>query len=684
MTWLALTLALAAVDPPPSTKERCETLRENAKFAVHFERVELAKLVQTVSDATCKTFLVSEGLKGSISLVGPENTKLTLNGEQFYAAFLAALDANGFTVLQQGRLYRIIEKARARQLPVPLTLPGTPFPQRDEVISRVFRLAHAELEPTRQVLSNLVTPGGDLLPMPPDLLMVTDVVANLERLEKVMAMLDSPRALEVTRLVPVKHAEATEIADKLTRLLVSKAPQRPQDVMQAVADERTNRVLLVGTDAQVSRAETLLHQLDVPVVGDGRARVYRLKHADAKEVAQALEGLATQTKGKAQAGPGAAPAVVGDVKVTVNEALNALVIVASSADYRSLAEVITELDVPVRQVLIETVIMEVNVERDRQLGVSMHTVAGTADMPIVLGSQPAGAPSSLTLKSLAASSGFVGGIQGPVLTQVSKLIGLDIPAFGIAIQALQSDSDVNVMSTPYILTTDNKEAEISVGQRIPFQQGTSPAQLQQLLSSGNAAAASTLSSFGSSVTRERVELKLNVKPHIGDGDHVRLDVQQTLEEIAGENSLGPITSTRAQKATVVARDAQTLVLGGLMQERVIESASKTPLLGDIPVIGNLFRRTAAKKTKVNLLVFLTPHIIRDVKDIDRLVEKRLAERRALLDYFYAGSRVSEPPQDLGRRRGPLSTFFHATELAEKQAKHGEAVLPGDAVVVPVE
>lgn len=684
MRALALSSLLLATAATAEPKESCEAVRRDARFNVYFERVELTKLAQTVSDATCRSFIVGDNVKGTISLVGPENGKVKLDAEQFYSAFLAALDANGFTIYRQGRFYRIIEKQRARQHPVPLLEPNSAFPAADEVVTRVFRIQNAELEPLRAVISQLVTPGGDVLPAPPDGLIITDVVANLQRLESLLTKLDVPKVAESTRLLPVRHADAADVADKVTRLFTQKPGAKPADALTVATDERTNRLLVAGTPAVLDRVAALVEQLDVEVPGDGRARVYRLKNADAKEVVSALEGM---TQGGRSGKPGAPPlpgagVTTGEVRITANESLNALVIVASAGDYRTLVDVIEQLDVPMRQVFIETVIMEVNLERDAKLGVSFHGVAGSAENPVVFGSQPEGAPSSLSLKSLASVSGLLAGVQGPVLTQVSKVLGFDVSSFGIVLQAMQLSSDVNVLSTPHILTTDNKEAEITVGQRIPFQSGVNPALLQSLLTSGNASTASTLSTYGGTVTRERVELKLTVKPHIGDGDDVRLEINQQAEEIAGSNSLGPITSTRGQKTAVVAKDDETLVLGGIMQDREIDSVAKTPLLGDLPVLGHLFRNTSKKKTKVNLLVFLTPHIIRDARDFKRLVDRKMEERQRLLEQFYGEAPGLEGAVDFSRKPGPLAAVQRALKREASRPENGGDGEPGDRILSP--
>lgn len=671
--------ALLASPVGAEPKESCEAVRKTARFSVHFERVELAKLVQTVSDATCKAFIVGDNVKGAISLVGPENGTVSLDAEQFYAAFLAALDGNGLAAYRQGRFMRIVEKARARQA-VPLLLEGAPFPAPEEVVTRIFRLKSAELEPVRAVLSQLLMPGGDLLAAPPDLLIATDTVASLQRLEPLLAQLDVPRAAELIRLVPVRHADSADLADKITRLLAPKPGAKASDAFTVTSDERTNRLLVVAPQAQLDRILSLVEQLDVEVPGDGRARVYRLKNADAKEVAAALEGLTQGSRGKAA--PGGSPGMVsGEARVTPNEALNALVIVASAGDYRSLVEVIEQLDAPVRQVFIETVIMEVNLQRDATTGVSFHGVAGTADTPVLFGSQPQGAISSLSLEGLSLGSGLLAGIQGPVLTQVSKVLGFDIAQFGVVLQALQLSSDVNVLSTPHIVATDNREAEISVGQRIPFQSGANPAAVQSLLTSGNSATANAVSAFGN-VTREKVELKLTVKPHIGEGDNIRLEINQSAEEVAGENKLGPITSTRSQKTQVVARDEETVVLGGIMQDREIESVSKTPFLGDIPLLGALFRWSSKKKTKVNLLVFLTPHIIRDASDFRRVLDRKMSERRKIMEQFYGDTPEYEAAIDFARKSGPLAKMAQALARERARPENGGEGNPGDAVIAP--
>lgn len=674
---LCLTLTVIPAIAHAEPRAGCAELRKTARFTVYFERVDLEKLVQTVSDATCRSFLLGENVKGKISIIGPENGKLMLDADQFYGAFLAALDVNGFTAVTQGRFTRIIEKPRARQFPVPVIQDGEAFPAPNEVVTRVFRLRHAEAESLRAPIAAFVSQGGEVLPVPPDVLIVTDLVSNLQRIGKLLETLDVQKtSTDATKLVTVKHAAADELLDKVTRALAPR-PGVKAETLTSLADDRTNRLLFSGPPALVDRALTLVEQLDLDVPGDSRARVYRLKNADAKELATTLEAMTSGARQKGGPQPGVA---TGDVRISVNEALNALLIVSSAGDYRALAEVIDQLDQPVRQVFIETVIMEVNLQRDSQFGLSMHGVAGTAETPFVFGSQPEDAPTSLSLKSLAASTGLLAGLQGPALTQVSKVLGIDLSSFGFALQASQSNSDVNILSTPHILTADNKEAEIAVGQRVPFQLGVNQTQLAAALTSGNTTAANALTG---SISREKVELKLTVKPHIGAGEDIRMEVNQSAEELAGRSSsAGPITSTRSQKTTVVAKNEETIVLGGIMQDRELEQVSKVPVLGDIPLIGQLFRRTAKTKTKVNLLVFLTPHIIYDTNDFKRLVERKMAERKSLIEQFYGERGEVERSIDFGRKPGPVAALARAITREQARPENGGQGGPGDTRVEP--
>jgi len=677
-----------AIKPVPA----CETFGKGKRFNVYFQHVDVEKLIQTVADATCRTFIVPDSIKGKISIIGPDEGHGEIDAEQFYTAFLASLDANGLTVVHSGSFFRIIDKARAGKSPIEtLVEPGEVHRTKEEMVTRVFQLRNADLEPVRAVVTQLLSPGAELAPFPPDTLIVTEVDSNLERIERLLARLDVAPSDQL-QVIPIKFASVQEVSDKIQRILdKSRTPGAKSPVGPLVVpDERTNKLIVVSNSATVERVLQVVAQLDVPLPGDGQVSVYPLKNAEAKEIATTLEPLLQGGRGKTPAAPGivpTAPLFTGEVKVAASEATNGLVVVANPADYRNLVRLIEQLDLPRKQIFIEAAILEIDVERDSDFGISFHDVASVhtdqGTVPVVLGTNFPGQPSSLSLTNLLSANGALAGVQGPILKDLSSQLGVNIPQFGLILHALQQSSDVNVISTPHLLAMDNKEATIHVGQKVPFQTGYAPAALQQAASSGVSPTVNSLSQLYAPITRENVELKLTVKPHVGDGDEVRLEIDEQTEEIASiDKVLGPTTSTRGTKTTIVGQDHRTIVLGGIMQDRIVESASKTPFLGDIPLLGNLFRATTKKKVKVNLLLFLTPHIIRNRGDFEAISERKKLERQKLLEEFWGERGTGEPPVDFSHKLGPLASITVAIRTEENRPENGGRGNPGEHVVAP--
>jgi len=693
-----------AIEPVPA----CEA-RKDRRFNVLFERVDIEKMIQTMADVTCRTFIVPDTVKGKISIIGPDEGKGKIDAERLYSAFLAALDANGLTVLKSGEFVRIIEKSRANKSAVETVVDSNEVHQtNEEMVTRLFQFRNAELEPMRAALAQLISPGAEMVPFPPDTLIVTEVGSNLQRIEKIVAQLDVAPADQL-RVIQVKFASVQDVADKIQRILdksrgAGAKPPGPSPFV--VADERTNKLIVLSNPGTVDRILQLLADLDVPLPGEGQVSVYLLKNAEAKEVVTALEPLLQGARPKQPAPPNVPPSApaaqppaplpggqmaaamfTGEVKVSASEATNGLVVVANPADYRSVVRIIEQLDTPRRQVFIEAAILEVDVERDSDFGVSFHDVAtvntSQGSVPILLGTSYPGQPNSLSLSNLLSANGALAGVQGPILRDLSSQLGVNIPQFGIILHALQQSSDVNVISTPHLLVMDNKEAEIHVGQKVPFQTGYAPAALQQAQASGVNTSVNNLSQLYAPITRENVELKLIVKPHVGEGDEVRLDIDEQTEEIVSTDKvLGPTTSTRGTKTTIVGQDHRTIVLGGIMEDRVLESVSKTPILGDIPLLGYLFRSTTKKKFKTNLLLFLTPHIIRSRADFEAISERKTRERQKLLEEFWGERGVGQPPIDFGHKRGPMAAMTAAIRREENRPENGGGGNPGEHVVRP--
>ncbi|MFY0569399.1 type II secretion system secretin GspD [Archangium lansingense] len=728
----------------------CEEVRRRARYGIYFDKVDIEKLVQTVSDATCRTFILPENVRGKISIIGPENGRVEVDADQFYAAFLAALDANGLSVYQHGRFLKIVDKRAAKQNPIPtLVDPDATYTTNEQMITKLFRIKNVEVEPLRGVLQQLVSKDGDTIPYPPDTIIVNDVGSNVHRLERIVNQLDTRAASDEVRIIQVQYATAQDVAATVQKLFEQKGgagrpgasrpgapsvmpPGGPDAVpmpgpegssgaggpvtfSQIIPDERTNKLIVVASPAAFERIQSMVRELDIPTAGTERINVYPLENANAEEIASTLQTLSQGTTGRPRApiptqapgmprpgstGGGSAELFAGEVKISADKGTNSLVIIASQSDYRSLVRVIRELDKARRQVFVEAVIMEVNLDRNNEFGLSLHsgyqvgTPLGTGSGIIGTKYTTQGLPPSFSLANLASFGGFLAGLQGPVIPELKNL-GIDIPAFGVVLHAFQQSSDVNVLSTPHILTSDNEEAEITVGQNVPFQSGFSPSSLGTGLgTAGGATGGLTPSLLGSlgglgslyaPITRQNVELKLTVKPQINESDFIRMTITEQTEEIASTDPvLGPTTSKRSAKTTVVAKDQETVVIGGIMQERTIESVAKVPILGDVPLLGHLFRQTNRRKTKTNLLLFLTPHIIRDQSDFRRIFERKMAERQQFVEQFYGQVAGYDVPVDFSRKNGPLGRMRRVVHTESQKLENGGPGQPGERVLRPAD
>jgi general secretion pathway protein D len=737
-------------DQGPRRTPTCEEARRNARYGIYFDKVEIEKLVQTVADATCRTFILPENVRGKISIIGPENGRVEVSADAFYSAFLAALDANGLSVYQHGRFLKVVDKRSAKQNPIPTIIDeGQPYTTNEQMVTKLFRIKNVEVEPLRGVLQQLVSKDGDTIPYPPDTIIVNDVGSNIHRLERIINQLDSRAASDELRVIQVQYAAAQDVATTVQRLFEAKGArpgQRPGGfqnnvspgaspgemaavqaaqggqegsggpvtLSQIIPDERTNKLIIVASPAAFDRIQELVAQLDIPTTSGGRINVYNLEHANAEELAATLQSLAQGTANRPrtpmpQPPPGmprgggatqAAELFSGEVKISADKGTNSLVIVASAADYKNIIQVIQQLDTPRRQVFVEAVIMEVNLDRNSDFGVNLHSgfslKTSEGAVPGLIGTNNTGngLPPSLSLGSLAQFGGFLAGLQGPVIPALEKL-GLDIPAFGVVLHAMQQSSDVNVLSTPHILTSDNEEAEITVGQNVPFQSGFSPSSLGSAVSgvaggqAGGGLGTSILGQLGglgslyAPITRQNVELKLTVKPQINESDYIRLVITEQTEEIASSDPvLGPTTSRRSAKTTVIAKDQETVVLGGIMQDRTIESVSKVPVLGDIPILGHLFRETTRRKTKTNLLLFLTPYIIRGPEDFRVIFERKMKERQQFVEQFYGQVPGYDVAVDFSRKPGPLSRMNQAVMKERQRAENGGPGMPGERLIAP--
>jgi len=718
------------------------------KFLLAFNKTDILDMLEQASRWTCRNFIYSEDLaKGKITLL----SKTAVTADEAYAAFLAALASNNIAVYQTGRYWKLIRTADAKKAPIPTYTTDGETPGTEQPITKIIRLHYADADQVRGIIGNFISPqGADIQSLPPDTLIITDLGINIRRVERLIDTIDRAGAGEMVKLVQIRYAAAKDIADKINQIfaqggagggkgrrtvLSSSAATRPapppapgavpgaapgggsaveMNVTKVIPDDRTNKLIIIADEKSFERIMELVQQLDVPTAEEGGIHVVFLKNANAEDLATTLSNLAQGKSGKgsgpaspvaipgqpAMARPVAASGTsataelfTGEVKITADKAQNALVIQASGADIVTVRRLIDKLDRPRRQVFVEAVLMEVNLRNDTQFGVGAHgavpvsTKDGTAFIPI--GVSPGristlGAFSNLT--NLISLGGFLTGYSGPVSASLKDL-GLNIPSIGVMVQALQSNSDVNVLSTPHLLASDNEESEITVGQNVPFQSGYAPSGLTSLLGGTTGANNSSLANLGSisnfiaPIQRQPVELRLKIKPQISAGDNVRLIIDEQTEEIVDKDpQLGPTTAKRSIKTQVVAKDQSTIVIGGLIQERNVRSVKKVPFLGSLPLVGWLFRDTSTTKTKTNLLLFLTPYIIRDEEDYRRIYEKKRKEQQEFIEQFYGRREGYEVGIDFNRKTGPYSRLRRDVAEETGRPENGGSGGPGEKVI----
>jgi general secretion pathway protein D len=690
-----LLVAALSVAPAPVEPVDHKEVGRNAKTVLmSFDKRDLAEVIQFVSQFTQRNFILPERLSGKITIL----SNVPIPADEVWNVFLAALDANNWAVYPVGRYWKLVEKKQSSRAGISTYLEsGQEVPATEQMVTKLFKLGFVEAEQMRSVLAQFTSRDSDLQIVPPDTLILSDLGLNMRRLEKLIEQLDQPGGSQEIHIVAVQHAGAQDLAQKLSEILQAQVGSKLGPPAAAavggrgaklIADERTNKLVVIAGDKSFQSVLDLVRQLDIPT-GDGGVHVYYLENAKAEDVASTLQSFAQGLSGKRRAAaPPSAPAPSGtptadlfngDVKVTADKNTNSLVVIASQADYRNVVKLIERLDIARRQVFVEAVIMEVNLEDDTDLGASLHggtqsnvsfgntTGTGTA----VLGTALGGLSSLGGVSSLASLNGFLAGIQGPPIT----VSGVSIPAFGVLLQALQSSSNVNVISTPHLIMTDNTEGEITVGQNVPFQAAFAPPGVNN---SSTSPIVSSLGSLYAPIQRQNVELKLHIKAQINQGDFVRLEVDEQTEEIASvDKTLGPTTSKRSAKTTVVARDQESVVIGGLIQERLTRSVSKVPVLGSLPLLGWLFRNESTKKQKTNLLLFLTPYIIRDQSDVRRIFERKMAEREEFVGRFYNGDAEQRRFIDYDHKPGPLARLRRGVAEELSKVENGGAGIQGE-------
>ncbi len=618
---------------------------KDKKVTFNFVDVDLSAITKFISEITGKNFIFDEKVKGKITIIAPSK----LSVQDAYSLFTSVLELKGFTIVPSGvAVYKIVPAIEAKQRGMQISTGRVPV--NESYTARLIPIKYISSDDALRFLQPIVSKDGHISAFGPgNLLLVIDSGLNLEKVRSILEVIDQPLLREEPEIVLLKYASAEVIA-RILNEGISYGKSRPgsgqvakSEEVKVVPDQRLNAVVIFGDKLVRESIKGLVALLDIPAPGaQGRINVCFLENADATELSKVLEGMLKGTPVKQTATAAAGSQAVtpfeagGGIVITPDKATNSLVIVASPADYQNLIQVVKQLDRRRKQVYVEGMIVEASIDKVQDLGLKWRITAQKGGAPVAIGGFGT-IDSSSVQGILSGLSGMTVGGMGNFINVPFTTVGSDgtvtnstltVPGFSALFSMQEFKDAINVLSTPQILTSDNKEAEIIVGENVP------------LISKQEANAAQPQALF-TDIERKDVGVILKLTPQITEGDYVKLDLYQEITAVEqGQANIiatvGPNLSKRSTRTSVVVKDNQTVIIGGLIQERVEETVTKIPFLGDIPGLGLLFKNKSKEKTKTNLLVFLTPHIVKEAEQLAKLTDRKKVEFARTEDTYIQG------------------------------------------------
>lgn len=619
-------------------------------WKINMKKADIRTFIEQVSDITGYSFIVDPRVKGEVTVIS--NTEMS--SDDIYNMFESVLRVHGFASVRAGSVVKIVPNQSAKQEDLPLSDKADPS---ERMVTRVIPVLNTNATELVPILRPMVPQYGHLAAVASaNALIISDHASNIERMIQIIKRVDSAESEDV-EVIQLKYAwvgDVVKTLEQLTPVDTGGANKRPGAAaspaakVRVVAEERTNRLILRGEKSARMRVKALLVDLDKPVDNAGSTNVIYLRHAEAEKVAEILRGLITgqvaSTSSKssksssssiggasgASSTPRPAPSLsasgdTGDVNIQSDETLNALIVKAGPADLAEIRSIVTQLDVRRAQVLIEAAFVEISGDTGEAVGVQWgygDVDKGIAGTNFSVGDM---VPLSEIVTAVRGSDGDSdsGSSNSIGLPSGVTLAGADFDSngkvrFAAVIQALEANSSSNLLSTPSIMTLDNEEAEIIVGENVPFV-------------TGSTSGANNENPF-TTIERKDVGLTLKVTPQINDGEVIRLQLEQEVSAVKDTATTGAtdiVTTKRSVKSVILANDGQVIVTGGLIADDVNNSVQKVPLLGDIPLVGALFRAKTNKLTKRNLLLFLQPTIIRDSEKAKAVTDRRYEHIRSV-------------------------------------------------------
>lgn len=572
---------------------------QQATIKPNYKEADIRQVIEAVSEVTGKNFIIDPRVSAKVTMLSSS----TMTPDAFYEAFLSILQVHNYIAVQSGDLIKIVPDATARQFAGPL---GTARAAGgDDIVTQVVQVHNVGAAQLVPILRPLVPQYGHLVAHPgSNMLIISDRAANVSRMVSIIRRIDqaNDEDIEVVRL---DHASSAEIVRILTQLTQQPRADGAPVSISLVADARTNSVLIGGDKAERLRLRALIAHLDTPLEDGGDTQVRYLRYADAEELATKLQQHFTAEL-QATAGQAAGATPADNVSVWADIQTNALVINAPPKMMRSLMQIVDKLDIRRAQVQVEAIIVEVVADKTKSLGITWAVEGAGSNTPIGVTNFD-GTNGIVQIGGAIGSGGQVDptGLIGEGITLGLGRISDSGVSFAAILNALQGDADTNLISTPSIVTLDNEEATLNVGQEVPFLTGS-------FSNTGAGNVGGAINPF-QTIQRQQIGVKLAITPQINEGDSMMLKISQEISSIAqsAQNAVDLITNQRTIETNVIVQDGEILVLGGLLEDQLLESDRRVPVLGRIPILGHLFRARKTEKKKTNLLVFIRPKILRD-------------------------------------------------------------------------
>lgn len=597
--------------------------------SMDFDNVDIRVVIKYISDLTGKNFIIDNDVRGTVTVISP--TKIPL--DEVYKVFESILEVRGFVTVPSGKVIKVSTKRQGTQSDIPMRV-GDNLEQivpEDTIVTQLIPLQYAAVEKIRNALGQLFSKDSSVIAYPTtNTLIVTDVSSNIHRLVRIIKELDVPGYETKITVAPLRYAAADTIATELSQVIeqVGEVPGEPptprrrakaeiqpsEKLIKIIPDERTNSLIILANEDDTKKVLELIKRLDVETERT-RIHVYFLKNANAEDVAKVLDTIVAKRKPKG----GETPPLISQDKAT-----NALIIDATQEDFASLQKIIQKIDIIRDQVLVEVLISEVAYDKTFELGVEWKSIEnnGFPDYDNMgVGRHNAEGFGGSTFEGggltnyLAAGEGQRGsGLGGLSIGFVQKIAGAgsSIPDFAVLLHALQTNKDVNILATPQILTMENEEAEIKVVKNIPYL-----SKIEESTTSGQPRL--------QNIEYKDVGITLKITPRISIEGLVRLDIEAGIQTLSGQQQISglrltPETFDRSAKTSVIVKDNHTIVIGGLVRDDKEETEDKIPILGDIPLLGNLFRSRGTRTEKINLLLFITPRVVKTAQQVTDLTK----------------------------------------------------------------